>query len=197
MKKFFNFAFTISVLFFLNGCIQAALTAVTGVGYSVAQERSVGNAVDDAGILGQIESEYVQKDVNNLFHKIDVQVHEGRVLLTGSVLEPEHRVEAVRLAWQPQGVKEVINEIQVVDKEGTPKDYAIDAWVTTQIKAKLLVSGEIKSINYSVETVNAIVYLMGVAQNQTELDKVTNIASTIKGVKKVISHVRLKDNVLR
>ena len=35
---------------------------------------------------------------------------EGRVLLTGLVGEQETRIEAVRLVWEVEGVKEVIND---------------------------------------------------------------------------------------
>ena len=48
-------------------------------------------------------------------------------------------------------------------------------------------------VNFTVETVNGIVYLMGIARSRPELDKVTTHAGrNIAGpVQKVISHVRL------
>lgn len=194
VQKLFKFSIFLSAAFVLNGCIQAALTGATGVGYSVAQERTMGEAIDDVSILTEIKSEYVQKDVNHLFHDINIEVHEGRVLLTGIVEKPEHRKDAVRLAWQPDNVREVINEIQVSSKGENPKEYARDSWITAQIKARLLVYKDIKSINYSVETVNGTVYLMGVAQSKKELDDVAYVASKVKGVNKVISHARIKDS---
>ena len=51
--------------------------------------------------------------------------------------------------------------------------------------------GDISDVNYTVETVNGIVYLMGIARSRPELDKVTTHARNIAGVQKVISHVRL------
>ena len=47
--------------------------------------------------------------------KVDVEVHEGRVLLAGRVDKPETRVTAVRLAWQQPNVVEVIDEIKVAE----------------------------------------------------------------------------------
>ena len=59
-------------------------------------------------------------------HQGRVEVHEGRVLLAGQVEHPAMRVEAVRLAWQVDGVREVIDEIQVAE----PKTSAT-TWMTS------------------------------------------------------------------
>lgn len=191
--------FAMSTLFalpVLTGCAPVLIGGAGAVGYAGAQTRSVGEAVDDSIIAGKITSRFVQADVNDLLQNVNTKVTEGRVLLTGMVNKPETRVEAVKLVWQIDGVKEVINEIQVEGNNGVPQ-YMKDAWITTQVKSKLLVEKDIRSINYNVETVGNIVYLIGIAQNQAELDKATYIASTIKGVKKVISHVRMANDPAR
>jgi hypothetical protein len=50
----------------------------------------------------------------------------------------------------------------------------------------------VQSINYTVETVGGTVYLMGIGQNQHELDRAINHARTTKYVKNVVSYVRLR-----
>ena len=50
-----------------------------------------------------------------------------------------------------------------------------------------------QSLNYSIEVVNGVVYLIGIAQNQKELDAVIEISKKTYGVTSVISYVRLKD----
>jgi osmotically-inducible protein OsmY len=187
--KLRNSIFAVSLLFSLSACAAAVLGGAGTAGYTGVQERSIGGAVDDAVIHAEITSRFIQEDVNKLLVDVGVEVHEGRVLLTGAVKDPETQIDAVRIAWQPKGVKEVINEIQVTDKT-TYKDVAKDIWITTQIRSKLLFNKHVRSINYSVETVNGIVYLMGLAQSEEELNTVTHISSTVKGVEKVISHVR-------
>ncbi|MDB2683197.1 BON domain-containing protein, partial [Alphaproteobacteria bacterium] len=52
----------------------------------------------------------------DMFTKLDLTVNQGRVLITGVVQDPAHRVEAVRLAWKPTGVQQVINEIRVAER---------------------------------------------------------------------------------
>jgi osmotically-inducible protein OsmY len=169
--------------------------ATTG-GVVAAQERSAGNAVDDAGIKLTLDNLYFNRDINDLFKNVSVHVTEGRVLLTGDVDRPETKIEAVRLAWKATGVKEVIDEVQVNDKAGIV-DYARDTWIDTQIRSRLLFEKNLRSVNYNIETVNGVVYLLGIAQDQEELNKATYIASTTKYVKQVVSHVILKDDPRR
>jgi osmotically-inducible protein OsmY len=89
-------------------------------------------------------------------------------------------------------VNEVINEIQISNDEGI-LDYADDLVMKTKINAKLLLEKNILNLNYSVEVVNGIVYLIGIAQDQKELDAVTEISKNTYGVTSVINYVRLKD----
>ena len=52
------------------------------------------------------------------------------------------------------------------------------------------------AINYSIETVAGTVYLIGVAQNGVELEKVIDHARGLSYVRKIISHVRIKGTSL-
>jgi osmotically-inducible protein OsmY len=191
-----------AAIFSLTGCLGLAVTGATTTGYTAAQERTIGHAVDDWGIWAQIKHMYLQKNVSELLGKIRVEVIEGRVLLAGTVSNPADRIEAVRIAWQPTGVKEVLNNIEVSPPGYKPsismlKDIAKDNVITSSIKGKLLIEKDIRSVNYSVETNNGVVYLMGIAQSDVELERVTQISSHIKGVRKVVSYVVLKDDQRR
>lgn len=181
----------------VSGCVPAVVTAgATSGGVIAAQERTPGNALDDTGIKLTIDNLYFNRDINDLFKNVAVHVNEGRVLLTGDVDRAESKVEAVRLAWKANGVKEVIDEIQVNDQTGIV-DYARDSWIATQVRSRLLFEKNLRSVNYNVEVVNGVVYLLGIAQDKDELDKATYIASTTKYVKQVVSHVVLKDDPRR
>lgn len=179
----------------LGGCASVVIGSGASVGLAAAQERSVGDAVDDAAILTEINHRLFQRS-ETLFVKVDVEVVEGRVLLTGNVVKPEDRVEVARLAWQADGVREVLNELEIKD-QSTLRDYAKDVWITTQLKIKLLGDSDISAINYSVDTLNGVVYLFGIAQSKAELDRATGHARNIRGVVKVVSHVILKDDPKR
>ena len=176
----------------LSGCAELLVGAAATTGIAVAEERSVGDAVDDLIIRTELNHLFFQDDVE-LYQDVSFSVFEGRVLLKGSVPTPEARIHALRVAWQAVGVREVINELQVTD-EGGILDYARDTWISAQLKGRLLVDGDVLSINYSVETVNGTVYLIGIAQDDAELVRVIEHARGIEDVKRVVSHVVLRDD---
>ena len=174
----------------LNACtpIGVATGAGAATGVAAAQEGGITRAISDLKIQAEINDLWLRYDVKT-FAKLDLTVNQGRVLITGIVQNPENRVEAVRLAWQPKGVKQVINEIKVADSEGLI-GYARDAWITARLRTALTFDKQVMSINYSIDTVEGTVYLMGVAQNRQELDRVTEVARTIPDVRQVVSYVK-------
>lgn len=174
----------------LAGCAAPlALGAGAAVGVAATREGGIRGTASDLGVKAQINDLWFKSNTE-MFRKLNLTVDQGRVLITGVVQNPEHRVEAVRLAWQPKGVQQVINEIRVADSDGV-QGYARDTWITTQLRTKMTFHRDIQSINYTIDTVQGIVYLMGVARNQAELDLVTETARGIKGVQQVISYVKL------
>lgn len=166
-----------------------ATGAAATLGVAASQEGGVKRAKNDFLIQAEINDLWFKYNVE-MFSKLDMTVQRGRVLLTGVVQDPEHRVEAVRLAWQPEGVEQVINEIQVAEGEGF-KGFARDTWISGRLRAALTFDGDVQSINYNIDTVQGVVYLMGVAQNQAELSRVIEIARTISNVKQVVSYVKM------
>ena len=53
---------------------------------------------------------------------------------------------------------------------------------------------QIKAVNYSIETVNGTVYVMGIAQNQAEVDRIRNHARQLTYVRRIVNYVRIKDS---
>jgi len=174
----------------LGACAPVVIAAGVTAGVAASQERGIEGAASDTRIRLQINHLWLQESTS-LFSRIGLQVQEGRVLLTGQVPEPEARVTAVRLAWQAEAVAEVINEIELGD-ESSLLDTARDEWIGAQLRLRLVGDAAIASINYSIETVNGSVYLIGVAQNQAELDRVIAYAKGIAYVRRVLNYMRLK-----
>ena len=174
----------------LQGCVGAVVGAGATAGTAAMEERGISGAVDDTELRLRINALFSSKD-ERLWRKIGLQVYAGRVLLTGRADTAHMRAEAVRLVWQAKGVKEVINELQIAESGGA-SGFARDTWISTQLKSRLLFDKRILSINYSVETVNHTVYLIGLAQSREELSRVTNHARTLDYVKKVVNYVKIK-----
>jgi osmotically-inducible protein OsmY len=158
------------------------------------EERGFGNAVRDDVIWTDINGRLLNKD-STLFLKVNLQVHEGRVLLTGFVQKPEDRVEATRIAWEPDGVREVMNEIKL-GRSRDLGDMSQDQLLVQEINLKLLLDRDIRQSNYSVDCIRSTVYLMGIARTPAELQRVIDHARDVPYVRAVVSHVRVRTDPL-
>jgi osmotically-inducible protein OsmY len=180
----------------LSGCVGAAVGAGAAAGTTAMQERGVKGAVGDTAIRAEINHYWLDKD-HRLFIDLNLQVHEARVLVSGVVKDAQVRADAIQLTWKAKGIREVINEVEVIPDGTGIVDYGRDTAISTELKARLLFAKEINSVNYSTEVVNGSVYILGVAQNQAELDRVLNVARNIANVKRVVNHVLMKDDPRR
>jgi osmotically-inducible protein OsmY len=174
----------------LGGCLLAVAGAGVGGGYALTQERSLSDTARDAGLQAAINQSWKSYNLN-LSEDLNATVYVGRVLITGTVPNEEWRQEAVKRAWKVDGVKEVYDEIQVGPEERFTQDMN-DVGITSKLKAQLVADGDVKSINYTVTTVKGVVYVIGSARSQPELDDVVNHARNISGVRRVVSYIRIR-----
>ncbi|MEH6477342.1 MAG: BON domain-containing protein [Sneathiella sp.] len=194
MKLFLVLSMVAFAAFSLSGCTPVGLVVggVAAAGVVVAEERSVGDAVEDAGIKLNIMNGLF-KESETLFVDVSTIVVEGRVLVTGVVRDTANRDAVAALIWKTDGVKAVLNELQASNKSNMSSSTE-DTWISTKLKGRLLQDISIKHVNYSMDTVNRVVYLMGIAQNPEELERVYLHARDVDGVRKIISHVVMKDS---
>ena len=176
----------------LGGCplaIVGGLGAAGGAGYAANDERGVQGSVDDFAIKSNIQKAWTQ--ANPLLQTLNINVYEGRVLLTGSAPTPESKAQAAEIAGRVAGVRAVYNEIELTPPETAAAD-AEDAWISSRLRTELAFTPDIRSGNYTIETVNGSVYLIGSARSQAELDNATSIARNIPDVKRVVSYVEVR-----
>ena len=189
-----NILFKLNILFLLfflfSHCTPqiAVGTASTAIAVS-KEERTLGEFIDDTLIKTQIKNLYFDTN-ENIFFNVDVEVTQGRVLLTGTVDNSDLRIEATRLAWGINGVQTVINELQISNDDNI-LSFADDLIITTKIKGKLLINSELPYPNYSVETVNGIVYIIGIASSEEERHSVINLSKEVYGVVDVIDYINI------
>jgi osmotically-inducible protein OsmY len=187
--KIAKFFYLILVIVFLDSCAAINVTS------SSVKEKGIKEAMSDGMIDAAVNKELINHDIN-MFLNVEIEVVEGRVLLTGSVKKAKYRMDAIKLAWKVLGVREVINEIEVTNKGGIIR-YLNDVKIKTQIRYKIIADKKIRSINYNFESVNGTLYVIGIAQNKKELKRVVMHSNDIKGVIKVVSHVMMKDDPRR
>jgi hyperosmotically inducible periplasmic protein len=102
--------------------MRALLTAVLALSLvagptlvAYAADESIGQKVDDAAITTKVKAKLTTEHAKNLV-KISVDTTDGVVHLKGTVPTESDKAEAERLARSTNGVREVMNDLQV---EGT------------------------------------------------------------------------------
>ena len=99
-----------------------------------------------------------------------------------------------KLAWKIEGARSVKNNLKVKDKFSL-KNEAKDLLITSQIKVALLANKKVKSVNYQINTVNQIIYIFGIAQNEEERREVINEGKQIFDVKNVDATIFLVNDL--
>ena len=186
--------FFVTILMLNNyGCSPAGVLASGGATTMVMAEgdRSLGTVVDDATIKVNIAAKFINSG-ENLFVDVNTTVLEARVLLTGLVENQEIRIEAVRLVWEVEGVKEVVNEIEIGNRESI-KDYATDLWINTQARALAAKTVGLRSVAYNFETINGKIYIAGITSRADQLEILIEALKDIKGVNEIINYVIIKN----
>src|SRR5579864_3708719 len=137
----------------LSGCVGAlvvgGLAAAGGAGYAAGQERGVNGIATDTAIKSNIETAFIKADPR-LQTGITTNVYEGRVLLTGQVQTPEMKSEADGIAGSVPGVRGVYDELALASPENVWDDTK-DAWITAQVRSKMVVDPAIRSVNYTID----------------------------------------------
>jgi osmotically-inducible protein OsmY len=179
----------------LTGCAGMVIGAGATAATAAAEERGIVQAATDLRIkatIGGLWLDHSQK----LIAGLDLNISEGRVLVTGVVPEAKIRDDAIRLSWKAKGVREVINEIRIASGDGAT-GFARDGWITGQLRTRITLDKQVQAINYAIETVGGTVYLIGIAQHAKELSRVRDHARALPYVRRVVSHVILKDDPRR
>lgn len=170
-----------------SGCMAAAVGTAGAVGVASFQDRTIGEAVDDATASNEIKARLLEEGG---YGEVDVEVSQGLVLLSGRVMTPQQRVRAEEVAWNTTRTRDVANEINIEPPGGFFAN-ASDELITARVRASLVASRAVKSVNFNIETYNGVVYLMGIARTQSELEEAAAIASNVGGVSKVMSYVKV------
>jgi len=154
-------------------------------------DRTLFQSLDDTSAATEVKTRLLGAGMDGRFMEVDVAVVDRFVLLSGRVATEEHRRMAERLAWDVGSVDEVANEI-VIDYWDMGRDLN-DAWITEQIRLRLIGDDEIKGTNYNIQVHGGRVFLLGVARSDDELRRAAEHASLVGGVQKVVSYVKVRE----
>ena len=192
MKKILIILLTL----FTYSCVGTSSVGIFGSGVSVAYDpRTVGMQIDDSimqkNLLGRLT-------LNNKKYIIDInpKVLDGNIYLSGRVDEPEEKLKIIKMAWETKGVRSVQSTITIKGKSNF-KSTTKDILITSQLKTALIFDKLTKASNYTIDTINAKIYIFGIAMTKKEKEKVISEANQIHGVEDVISSIYLVEELSR
>jgi len=197
MRQILPFALLIALLGVASGCTPVGVVLGAGAvaGSAALEERGIEQSLTDTGTALAFRHDVIEEDFNT-FQRVGVVVIEGRMLLTGIVPVEEDRIRLVERAWTTPDVVEVINEILIGEDVGLI-NTGFDVKIEQALTLALTVDREVKAVNYEADAVGGTLYLIGIAQSQAELDRVVAHAREVERVRRVISHVQIKDSPAR
>ena len=185
----------IILLFFLTSC-GAQNFGTFGRGVSITFDpRTVGMQIDDTIMQKSLVARLSLME-KKYFLSIQVEVLDGRIFVTGKVDEPEEKIKITKLAWETKGTRSVKNAIEIKGNSNF-KSTAKDILITSQLRTAMIISKNIKSSNYTLETINKNIYIFGIAMDDDEKVEVLKEANKIYSVEKIIPTIYLVSELSR
>ncbi len=182
------------ILFFLSSCVGTGSKGVFGTGVSIALDpRSLGTQIDDSIMQKNLTTRLTLKK-KDYFLSVKTKVLDGRIFITGKVDNPEEKLQITKIAWETNGVRSVRNDIKIKE-EFNFKGSAKDLLITSQLRTALVLSKNIKSNNYNIDTYKKKIFIYGIALTSDERDEVIKEAKQILDVEKVIASILLVEDL--
>ncbi len=178
----------------LTSCVGYSSTGVLGTGVSIALDpRSLGTQIDDSLMQQNLRAKLLSTDKSYII-SVKTKILDGRIFLTGKVNSVEDKLKITKLAWEIKGARSVNNDLQIKEKFNFQRS-AKDLLITSQLRAALIGSKNIKAVNYNIDTYKKKIYVYGIAQNKKERDEVIKEAKQILDVEDVVTSIFLVDDL--
>ena len=183
---------------FLQGCSPTGTVLGAGArtGLALAEDRPVEEIWGDTLLKVTINKKLLETSFSETFWSLNTTIFEGRVLITGNVKNTTLRDQVSQIVWGVKGVREVLNEIEIQETNNVTQ-IARDKFIQTSLQARMLGDKIVSDINYKMIAHNNVLYIIGVAQSQAELEKVVAHARAIRYVKKFVNYIWLAENPAR
>jgi hyperosmotically inducible protein len=99
----------------IHKLVAAIIVSLTLGGCQAITGRTAGQNLDDTNVTAAVKAQLGQDKLSTLT-RIDVDTNDGVVALNGTVESAEQRARAEQLARKVNGVKRVVNNLQVQRK---------------------------------------------------------------------------------
>ena len=188
-----RFIFLLIIVLNLQSCAAPIIGGVGAIAFSSsAQEKGLGTSINDKVVYVKLWNAIYDWSPS-VAEKISISVNDGSILVTGILKNVDTKIELTKVIWDVSGVKEVNNKVQISETNNL-KNIAKDLASLGEIKAKLMASKKLNSLNFSIDVVNNIVYISGIASSEEEIAIVTQIAQEARFVKEVQNFVKINND---
>ena len=182
------------IFIILTSCVGTSSTGVFGTGVTIALDpRTIGTQIDDSIMQKNLSAKLINMNTNYIL-SVKTKVLDGRIFITGKVDSTEEKLKITKLGWEIKGARSVKNDLQIKDKFNF-QQAAKDVLITSQLRAAMISSKKIKSVNYNIDTYKKKIYVYGIAQDEEERAEVINEAKQILDVEDVISSILLIEDL--
>ena len=182
------------IFLILSGCVGISSKGIFGTGVSIAFDpRSLGTQIDDSVMQKSLTARLILREKSYLL-SVSTKVLDGRIFLTGKVIEPEEKLHLTKLAWETKGVRSVRNDIKIKEDFNFTQS-AKDLLITSQLRTALIFNKNIKATNYQIDTYKKMIFIYGISLTANERKEVINEAKEILDVKDVIASIVLVEEL--
>jgi len=183
-------------IFFLILLTSCSSVSRFGAGVDITFDpRTIGMQIDDTIMQKNLTARLALHD-KKYFLKIQSEVRDGNIFLSGKVDEPEEKIKITKMAWETNGVRSVKNAITIKGQTNF-KSTAKDILITSQLRSALIFNKKTKARNYTLETINKNIYIFGIAMDQDEKKEVIDEANKIYDVDNVYPSIYLATELSR
>ena len=174
----------------LQSCAAPMISGIGAIAFSSsAQEKGLGTSINDKLIYVKLRNAIYDWNPS-VSENISLSVDNGSILVTGKIKNVDTKIQLTKILWEINGVKEVNNKVQISETSNF-KNIAKDLASLGEIKARLMASTKLNSLNYSIDVVNNIAYISGIASSEEEISIVTQIAQEARFIKEVQNFVKV------
>lgn len=166
----------------LQGCFPVAVVGV-GAGVMMVQDRRSKEAFIEDQRIETKSIELIDKQFKSVMH-VNVTSYNYNVLISGEVPDESTKTEIGKIVSDITNVLNVNNDL-AVSNISSLASRSNDGLITSNVKLRFVNDKRFNADHIKVITENGTVYLMGLV-NRAEADAATDVASTTRGVQRVV-----------
>lgn len=193
MLKYYKELIFIVVAFLMTGCSGIILGATLTGGYFTSSFYDVFETKNDYLLEKKITKQVnalkkIREDASKF--DVEVMVRSGVIYAIGIAEDAKSKKYVLDyISAKYNSSHKLMDEIKIGKSTTQAQDYLIK----TRIKSGLILTNGVRYSNYYIAVYNKEVVLIGIAATKYEASKVVEVASSARGVVKILNYIEVKD----